>query len=137
LLIVNNNILKFLSIINSNSHKIMSDHDSEDSISRGRSDLSSDCPHYSVADSTIDITPTLHRETEQDYESTNTDQYERYSPSQCFNTTTNTFSADQNVIGRGVQSDNNISGPAPNTGMPVCYATSVETGPYQKGGEFL
>jgi len=33
--------------------------------------------------------------------------------------------------------DNNISGPAPNTGMPVCYAPPIETGPYHKGDEFL
>jgi len=113
----------------------MSDHDSEDSILRGRSDWLSDCPRFSVADSTIDITPTLHRVTEQDYESTNADQYERYSSSQCFNTTTNNFSADQNVIRCGVQLDNNISGSAPNTGMPVCYAPLVETGLKNKGGE--
>jgi len=115
----------------------MSDHDSEDSISRGRSDLSSDCPRFSVADSTIDLTPTLNRENECDYESNNTDQYDRYYSSQCFKTTPNNFSADQNVIRRGVLSDNNMSGPAPNMGMPVCYAPPVETGHYQKGGEFL
>jgi len=36
-----------------------------------------------------------------------------------------------------VQLDNNISGLAPNTGMPVCYAPPVETGPRHKGGELL
>jgi len=30
-----------------------------------------------------------------------------------------------------------MSGPAPNTGIQVCYAPPVETGPYQKGEEFL
>jgi len=34
-----------------------------------------------------------------------------------------------------VQLDNNISGLAPNTGMPVCYAPLVGTG--NKGGELL
>jgi len=68
---------------------------------------------------------------------TTTDQYEHYSSSQCFNTTPNNFSANQNVIRCGVLSDNIISGPAPNRGMPVCYVASVETGPKNKGVEIL
>jgi len=49
-----------------------------------------------------------------------------------------------NPIRRGVITDHNISGSAPNisgsapnTGMPVCYAPSVETGPRNKEGELL
>jgi len=61
-----------------------------------------------------------------------------YSSFQCFNATITDFSfADQNKIRRGVQPDNNISGPAPNTGMPVRYAPPVETGPRHKGGELF
>jgi len=67
-----------------------------------------------------------------------TNKYECYSSSQCFNTTITDFSpADQNIIRCGVQPVNNISGPAPNTGMSVCYAPPVETGPRNKGGELL
>jgi len=66
-----------------------------------------------------------------------TDQYERYSSSHCFDTTTTNFSAGQNAIRRGVQPDNNISGPAPNMGMPVYYAPPVETELRNNGGEFL
>jgi len=36
-----------------------------------------------------------------------------------------------------VITNNNISGPAPNTGMPVCYAQPVKMGPNNKGGELL
>jgi len=79
-------------------------------------------------DSTLDITPQFScRTPELDDESKDyTDQGERYSSSQCFSTTnTDFFSADQNAIRRGVQLDNNISGPGSNTGMPVCYAPPV------------
>jgi len=36
-----------------------------------------------------------------------------------------------------VNGDSNISGPAPNTGILVCYAPPIETGPRNKGEEFL
>jgi len=73
-------------------------------------------------------------------DTTTTDQNMRYSSYQCFNTTITDFSpADQNIIRRGVQPDNNISGPAPNTGMmPWCVMHHrFETGPIHKGGELL
>jgi len=117
----------------------MSDHDSESSITVGRSDRSSRCPQYSQVDSTINLTPLTSScrapEEQEDYESlaTTTDLYERYFSSQSFNTS----SVDQNPIKRGVLPDSNISGPAPNTGMPVCYAPPVGTGPTNKGGELL
>jgi len=122
----------------------MSDTDNDDSPIRDRLDLKSKCPHYSQVDSTLDLTPqsnSYNRPPELDDESratdVTTDLYERYFPSQCFKTTTTDFSANQNAMRRGVQRDNSISGTAPNTGMPVCYAPPVETEPYQKGGEFL
>jgi len=94
----------------------MSDHDSEDSQSRSGIDREFNNPHYSLGDSTLDLTPQFScRAPELDDESKdNTDQYERYSLSQCLNTTITDFSlADQNIIRLGVQPDNNISGPAP------------------------
>jgi len=121
----------------------MSDHDSKDSLSLGKSDRSSDNPPFSMADSTTDLPPqSCHRKEpeQQDYESINTatDQYERYSSSMCFDVTPNNLSADQNIIRRGVLRDSNISGPAPKTGMPMmCGESTVETGPKNKGGELL
>jgi len=59
----------------------LSDHDSEDSQSRGKMDLESNNPDYSLGDSTIDLTKQYsHIETELDDESpTTTDQHRRYS----------------------------------------------------------
>jgi len=92
----------------------MSDHDSEDSQSRSGIDHDSNNPHCSPWDSTMDLTPQFScRAPELDDESkdTTTDQYERYSSSQCFNTTiTDFFPADQNIIRRGVQPDNPYGG---------------------------
>jgi len=94
----------------------MSDHDSEDSQSRSGRDLESNNPHYSLRDSTMDLTPQFScRALEFDDESKNTTttNQERYSSFQCLNTTITNLSADQNAIRRGVITDNNISGPAP------------------------
>jgi len=92
----------------------MSDHDSEDSQSRSGIDRESNNPHYTLGDSTLDLTPQYScRAPEMDDESKDTaitDQRERYSSSQCFNTTVSDFFlADQNIIRRRVQPDNNIS----------------------------
>jgi len=58
----------------------MSDHNSEDSQSRSGMDLESNIPHYSLGDSTIDLTPQYScRAPELDDESkdtTTTDQYD-------------------------------------------------------------
>jgi len=81
----------------------MSDHDSEDSLSRGKSDRSSDHPPFLMADSTIDLpTQTCHRKEpeQQDYESinTDTDQYERYSSPMCFDVTPNNQNLKRNYF---------------------------------------
>jgi len=88
-------------------------------------------------DSTINLSPLNDREENEDDESFATTQHRRYSPSRCFNATTTNLSADQNAIRRGVITNNNISGPAPNTGMPVWYAPLVEAGLRNNRGEFL
>jgi len=77
---------------------------------------------------------------QQDYKSINTatDQFEHYASSMCFDVTPINLSADQNIIRRGVLRDSNMSGPAPKTGMPMmCGASTVETGPKNKGAELL
>jgi len=113
----------------------MSEIDSEDSESRGRLDLESNNPQYSLVDSTMDLTQLNNREfRENDWPSRTT--YRRSSTPCCFNTTIN-LSADQNAIRHGVITDNNISGPAPNTSTPVCYAPPVEAGPRNNGSELL
>jgi len=78
-------------------------------------------------DSTIDLTPLNNRDDDWSLDTTHRRPQ--------FNTTT-CFSADQNPTRGGVIPDSNISGPAPNTGMSVCYAPPIETGP-SKGEEFL
>jgi len=90
----------------------MSDLGSEDSQCQGRLDLESNNPHYSLVDSTIDLTPS-----NAIYYDWFLDNTHRRSPPR-FNITTG-FSADQNSIRRGVITYSNISGPAPNTGMAV------------------
>jgi len=118
----------------------MSDHDSEDSQSRGETDNESRCPHYSQVDSTLDVTPQMsYRSPELDVESlTATDLYEPCSQSKRFDTTTTNFFVDQNATRCGFLGDNSISGPAPKLGMlTVCGAPTVETGPKNKGGEFV
>jgi len=105
----------------------MSDFESEDSQCRGRSDLESTIPHYYLVDSTIDLTPL-----DRDEDSSNDTKHRNR-----FNTTC--FSADQVYRDRTHSrptGDSNISGPAPNTGMSVCYAPPITTGP-SKGEEFL
>jgi len=94
-----------LLIINSNNSKTMSDIDSEESQCRGRSDLESTIPHYSLVDSKIDLTPLDMGE-----DSPNNQRQ--------FNNTC--FSADQTQNRARVIGDSNISGPAPNTGISVC-----------------
>jgi len=113
----------------------MSDLDDQDSQSQGRLYLESNNPHYSLVNSTINLTLLDNRGEDEDDESLETT-HRRYSPTSCFNTTTN-LSADQNAIKRRIITDKNISGQAPNTGMPVCYAPPVEAGPRDNGGEFL
>jgi len=108
----------------------MSDFDSEDSQCRGSLDLESNIPHYSLVDSTINLTPINSRDDDWSLDTTH-----RRSPP-CFSTT-KCFSAEQNPIRRGVITNNKISGTAPNTGMPVCYAPPVETGPRNKWVELL
>jgi len=118
----------------------MSDHDSEDSQSRGETDNESRCPHYSQVDSTLDVTPQMsYRSPELDVESlTATDLYEPCSQSKRFDITNTNFSVDQNATRRGFLGDIIISGPAPKLGMlTVCDAPTAETGPKNKGGEFL
>jgi len=119
----------------------MSDHDSDNSQSRGETDNESRCPQYSQVDSTLDVTPQMsYRTTELDYESpTDTDQHRRCTTSRSFDVTTTNLSVDQSSIRRGVMEDNGMSGPAPKTGMlVVCRGTPpVGTGPYHKGGELL
>jgi len=106
----------------------MSDLDSEDSQCWGRLDLESNIPHYSLVDSTIDLTPVTGRE-DSVHDTTH-----RYGPP--FNTTT-CFSADRDYKDWAQSTgDSNISGPAPNTSMSVCYAPPIETRP-SKGEEFL
>jgi len=95
----------------------MSDIDSEDSQCTGRSDLESTIPHYSLLDSTIDLTPLGVNEN---------------NPG--FNTTR--FSADQTQNRAIAIGDSNISGPASNTGISVCYAAPRGT-ESDKGEEFL
>jgi len=118
----------------------MSEHDSEDSQSRGETNNESRCPHYSQVDSTLDITPQMsYISPELDSESlTATDLYAPCSQSRRFDITTTNFSVDQNTTRRGFLDDNSISGPALKTGMAtVCGAPMVETGPKNKGGKFL
>jgi len=55
----------------------MSDLDSDDSHNRGRFDLESDNPQYSLMDSTKDLTP-LNNRNESDDEPLATTQYRRY-----------------------------------------------------------
>jgi len=106
----------------------MSDLDSEDSQCRGRSDLVSTLPHYSLVDSTIDLTPLNNQDDDWFLDTTHRRPQ--------FNTTT-CFFADKNPTRRGVIPDSNISGPALNTGMSVCYAPPIKTGHRNKGEEFL
>jgi len=103
----------------------MSDTDGDESPIRGKLDQESSCPHHSLVDSTINLTPLDHRvRDEQDYESTTPDQYERYSSSSCFNTTNTTHSAYQNIVRRGVMGDSSISG-APKILQPLKDLTLV------------
>jgi len=94
----------------------MSDLDSEDSQSTGWSDLESTLPHYSLVDSTIDLTPLGVNENTR------------------LKATRLSANKTQNRI--TVIRDSNISGPAPNTGISVCYAPPRGT-ESDKGEEFL
>jgi len=90
----------------------MLDSDFEDSQCPGRSDLESSLPHYSLVDST-DLT------------------------SLGVNVNTNpNFPADQTQNRATVIGDSNISAPASNTGISVCYAPPRGTGS-DEGEEFL
>jgi len=99
----------------------MSDHDSDNSQSRGEPVNESRCPQYSQADSTLDVTTQMsYRTTELDCESpTDTDQHRRCTTSRSFDVTTTDPSVDQSSIRRGVMEDNSMSGPAPKTGMLI------------------
>jgi len=89
----------------------MSDLDSEDSQCRGRSDLVSTLPHYSLVDSTKDLTPLNKQDDDWSLDTT-------HMRSQ-FNTTC--FSADCDYKDRAqITGDSNTSGPAPNTGNRAC-----------------
>jgi len=121
----------------------MSDHDSDNSQSRGEIDRESRCPQYSQEDSTLDVTPQMsYTPTELDCESpTDTDQHRRCTTSRSFDVTTTDSSVDQNSIRRGVMEDDSMSGPAQKTGMlVVCRGTPLVgtgvTGPYNKGVNF-
>jgi len=95
----------------------MSDSDFEDSQCTGRSDLDLNFPHYSLVDSRVDITSLGVNE----------------------NINPNLFSANQTQNRAMVIGDSNISGPASNTGISVCYAPPRGTGSYgsYEGEEFL
>jgi len=105
----------------------MSDFESEDSQCRGRSNLESILPHYSLVDSTIDLTPSNNRDDDWSLDTTH----------RCPQFNTTCFSADHDYKDRAQSTgDSNISVPAHNTGMSVCYASLIETGP-SKGEDFL
>jgi len=89
----------------------MSNSDFEDSQCTGRSDLESSLPHYSLVDSTDNSTLGVN-----------------------VNTNPN-LSANQTQIRAMVIGDSNISGPASNTGISVCYSPPRGTGS-DKGEEF-
>jgi len=92
----------------------MSDSDFEDSQCRGRSELESNLPHYSLVDSTIDLT------------SLGVNEYTNLNP--------NRFSANQTQNRATVIRDSNISGPAHNTGISVGPPRGTKS---VKGEEFL
>jgi len=107
-------------MVNHKNSKTMSDIDSEDSQRTGRSDLESTLPHYFLVDSTLDLTPLAVEENQP--------------TNRRFNTTC--FSADQTQNRAAVIGDSNISCPAPNMGISVCYAPPRGTGS-DEGEEFL
>jgi len=84
-------------------------------------------PHYSLVESTINLTPLNNQD----------DNWSLNNTHRCPQFNTTCFSADCEYKDRAQSTgDSNISGPTPNTGMSVCYAPPIETGP-SKGEEFL